>query len=1218
MTPGYLRHLVLVSASAILFSNLHAAENAGKQQQLEQSFAAPTETRKPWCYWYWINDHITREGITKDLEAMARVGIGQAVIGNIYLVGIYGYNEPAGNVKVLTPEWWRMVDHALTEGKRVGVDISMFNSPGWGQAGGPWVKPEDSNRYLAFSELRVMGPQKFIGTVPAPGENFQDVALLAVPMADPASLAEAGAALTSTPAIPEPENMIDGSRETSATIPAGNSSLDITFPEAREIRSLVIQLAKHGWKGDVKVQSELPDGTWQDLGHVNANRWDPNPAVGFLPAGPVSLAIEPTTAKRFRIQFLGVEGAMEISNLLLTPGVWMEQFTEKQLGRIHPGPLTPWKENMWPQQADATGKAFTTGDVIDLSNKMSPDGSFTWDVPPGKWAILRAGMLPTGAKNGPASPEGTGLEVDKLNAGAVRRFFDAYMGKAVSMASASGHESLAYVHSDSWETGPPGWTDDFEKTFEARYGYSPRPWLPVLAGRAVNSRADSDRFLWDYRRHIADRTSSDYAGELRRAANEHGLRFSYENYGHFGFPGEFLQMGKNADTLLGEFWKEGELGTIELRAASSAANIYGKNQVSAEAFTAGGPAFQITPAALKARGDWAFCEGINHFVLHLFIHQPWNDRVPGMNAEFGFEYNRSNTWFENSRSWIDYLRRCGLMLEQGFRVADAAYFIGEDVPKNTGIRDPALPPGRDFDYINSEVLATATVRDGLITLPHGVAYPVLVLPPLDTMRPEVLRAIRNLVLAGATVLGNPPERSPSLENQPKADAEVRQLAGELWGNAAEPLRQVGKGRVARGMSMEQVYALLKLPPDLETTVPILHTHRRDDHKDIYFLTNQASADVSFDATFRIDGKAPEIWDPVHGTIIRPANYDFVDGRVRMPMHLGPTGSAFVVFREGNPAPAAGQRIVALHKDGQAVSTSKSSNNGMEIISAKYGIPGDDARTLDVRETLLKALKSGQRQIPIASFATPSDPAVGVVKTLRAELRVNGASVLLEGTDPETIELPRLPAAPWPAEALVSADGKSTLRIWQPGIYDISLDGGKVRQIDARNLASPLIINGPWQIAFEPARGGPETITFPELMDWTKHELPGIRNYSGKARYHTEFTLSAEVSKQPLMLDLDDVRDLATVTLNGKTFATLWCAPWRLDVTSAVRPGNNILEIQVVNTWNNRLVADHPLPQNERLTFLAAPTVRQTDLLPAGLLGPVKLRAAHVFSLAPSP
>lgn len=1215
MKPRLLASLFF--AALALCSNIHAAEKRSGAKLLEQAFASPTETRKPWCYWYWINDHITREGITKDLEAMARVGIGQAIIGNIYLIGIYGYDEPAGNVKVLTPEWWGMVDHALAEGKRVGVDISMFNSPGWGQAGGPWVKPEDSNRFLAFSELRVKGPQKFSTSLSAPGGHFQDVALLAVPAADPASLEETGAAITCTPAIQGLQNMIDGSRETSATIPAGNSSLDITFSEEREIRSLVIQLAKHGWKGDVKVQAEQADGAWKDLGHVSATRWDPNPAVGFLPAGPVSLAFEPTTAKRFRIQFLDVAGAVEISNILLTPGVWMEQFTEKQLGRIHPGPLTPWKENMWPRQADAASKSFATGDVIDLSNKMLPDGSFTWDVPPGEWAILRAGMLPTGAKNGPASPEGTGLEVDKLNASAVRRFFDAYMGKAVSMARASGHESLAYVHSDSWETGPPGWTDDFEKTFEARYGYSPRPWLPVLAGRAVNSRADSDRFLWDYRRHIADRTSSDYIGELRRAANEHGLRFSYENYGHFGFPGEFLQMGRNADTLLGEFWAVGDLGTIELRAASSAANIYGKNQVSAEAFTAGAPAFQITPAALKARGDWAFCEGINHFVLHLFIHQPWNDRVPGMNAEFGFEYNRGNTWFENSRSWIDYLRRCGLMLEQGFRVADAAYFIGEDVPKNTGIREPALPPGRDFDYINSEVLALATVRDGLITLPHGVAYPVLVLPPLDTMRPEVLRTIRNLVLAGATVLGNPPARSPSLENQPKADAEVRQMAGELWGNAAESLRQLGKGRVARGMSMEQVYARIKLPPDLETTVPILHTHRRDGHNDIYFLTNQSGADVSFDATFRVDGKAPEIRDPVHGTITRPANYNIAEGRVSLPMHLGPAGSAFVVFREGTPVPAAGQRIVALHKDGQAVSTPGSSHGGMEIISAQYGIPGDKARTLDVREALLKALRGGQRQLPVASFATPTDPAAGIVKTLHAELRVDGASVLLEGTDPETIELPRIPAAPWPAEAFFNANGKSILRVWEPGIYDLTLDKGKARQIDARHLSAPLAMNGPWRLAFEPGRGGPEAIIFPELIDWTKHELPGIRNYSGKAHYRTEFNLPADFPKQPLMLDLGDVRDLATVTLNGKPFATLWCPPWRIDVTQAARRGENVLEIEVANTWNNRLIADRDKPQKERLTYIAAPTVRQTDLQPAGLLGPVKLRVAHEFPVAPN-
>ena len=99
-------------------------------------------------------------------------------------------------------------------------------------------------------------------------------------------------------------------------------------------------------------------------------------------------------------------------------------------------------------------------------------------------------------------------------------------------------------------------------------------------------------------------------------------------------------------------------------------------------------------------------------MLHVYIHQPWEDRRPGVNAWFGTEFNRHNTWFDERPTWIDYLRRCCFLLQQGTRVADVAYFIGEDTPKMTGIRQPELPPGRDFDYINAEVIQRQAVGPG--------------------------------------------------------------------------------------------------------------------------------------------------------------------------------------------------------------------------------------------------------------------------------------------------------------------------------------------------------------------------------------------------------------------------------------------------------------------------------------------------------------------------
>ncbi len=403
-------------------------------------------------------------------------------------------------------------------------------------------------------------------------------------------------------------------------------------------------------------------------------------------------------------------------------------------------------------------------------------------MPQGEWVILRMGMSPTGTKNAPASPEGQGLEVDKMNRAAARAHFDAYIGELLRRMPAEDRRAFKHVVADSYEMGSQNWTDGFDARFRAQFGYDPTPWLPVLTGRIVESADASERFLWDMRRMVADGVAYEYVGGLREISNEHGLKLWLENYGHWGFPAEFLQYGGQADQVSGEFWATGDLGSIELRAAASAAHVYGKPIVSAEAFTSG-QRFESTPWSLKPRGDWALTEGINHWVMHVYIHQPWEDRLPGVNAWFSTEFNRHNTWFEQTREWIDYYRRCHYLLQQGAHVADVAYFIGDDTPKMTGVREPELPDGYDYDYINGEVIRERLeVRDGRFVLPDGKSYRVLVLPQLRTMRPEVLQRIVELVRAGGVVLGPRPEQSPSLADWPAADAQVRDSAAELWGD----------------------------------------------------------------------------------------------------------------------------------------------------------------------------------------------------------------------------------------------------------------------------------------------------------------------------------------------------------------------------------------------------------------------------------------------------
>ena len=421
-------------------------------------------------------------------------------------------------------------------------------------------------------------------------------------------------------------------------------------------------------------------------------------------------------------------------------------------------PLPPFDFYTWPQaqEPESADLSIRPETIIDLTGNLRPDGTLEWNVPAGDWIILRSGLVPTGTKNSPAPAEATGLEVDKMNRIALKAHFDAYITPLLNRLSPAERVSWTHVIADSYEAGPQNWTDGFAADFQLRYGYDPLRFLPVMGGRIVGSADQSDRFLWDLRRFVADRIATEYVGGLRDLCHQAGLKLWLENYGHWGFPGEFLQYGGQSDEIGGEFWVGSSLGGVEARAAASSAHTYGKPVVWAEAFT-GGPSFTNTPRDLKNLGDWSFAEGVNQFVLHVYIHQPWEDKKPGVNAWFGTEFNRHNTWFDASKPWIDYLRRCSVMLQTGKHVADVAYYIGEDTPKMTGARNPELPAGYDFDYINSEVIEKfLSVKNGRFVLPDGMSYRLLVLPESATMRPAVLKKIGLLVADGGAVLGPAP------------------------------------------------------------------------------------------------------------------------------------------------------------------------------------------------------------------------------------------------------------------------------------------------------------------------------------------------------------------------------------------------------------------------------------------------------------------------------
>jgi len=1036
---------ILVCLGLLSCNKTETSANHPSFASIEQGFRSIPDSVQTGVYWYWISDNISKEGVERDLEAMKVAGINRAFIGNIGIDGI-----PYGDHKLLSSEWWEVLHAALKKATELNIEIGIFNSPGWSQSGGPWVKSSQAMRYLASSNTIVAGPGRMQLTLPSVGKDEQDVCVIAYPALDK-PVAEKSWAI----------NKKSGQ----------SSSSVLVFDKEATVRTLIYRV-NTPFKTTAKLWVKK-GGKEELLRQFVIDRSNPALNVGFVPYAPVVISLPETFASQFRLE-MSEEGEAA-GNVTLTSSPMMERYPEKSLAKMFQTPLPMWDDYLWEKQpAVSDASLMVSPDAIKNVTEFSKNGVLDWEVPEGKWVIRRMAMLPTGVTNSPAAPEATGPEIDKMSKKHVAFHFDAFIGDILKRIPEADRKTFKVVVQDSYETGGQNWTDDMISVFKERYGYDPVPYLPVLEGTVVGNPDISDRFLWDLRRLIADRVSYDYVGGLRDVCHQHGLTTWLENYGHWGFPGEFLQYGGQSDEIAGEFWSEGSLGDIENRAASSCGHIYGKRRVWAESFTSGGPAFGRYPYQMKQRGDRFFTEGINSSLLHVYIHQPFEDREPGLDAWFGNEFNRKNTWFSQMDVFTGYLKRCNFMLQRGDYVADVAYFIGEDAPKMTGICTPELPAGYSFDYINGEVLLQrASVEDGRIVLPSGMKYRLLVLPQLETMRPEILQKIKELLQAGACVIGPAPKYSPSLSDYPAADRKVQALASELWGDQTESVRTIGKGRLFMpATSLQPVLEALNVKSDMRVNsgTPVLFIHRATDEGDIYFISNQSETPVDINPSFRVAGKLPELWNPLTAEIRLLPEFTCADGVTTVPVRLEGFESSFIIFRKkGTPAKTT-------------------------------------ARNYPVKEVL----------------AT---------------------------------------------------------------------------------------VSSPWQVDFEKGKRGPEeAVTFPALQDWTESTDPSIRYFSGKAIYTNRITLD-ELPQKALYLDLGKVMVMAKVKINGQYVGGVWTTPYRLPVGDFLRKGENLIEVEVVNNWRNRLIGDASLPEKERGTWTNVnPWNADSPLQSSGLIGPVEIQA----------
>ena len=936
---------------------LCTAQTQKTADPLKSGFQNPPNGARPRVWWHWMNGNITREGIKLDLEWMHRVGLGGFQNFDAALATPQVVKE---RLPYMTPEWKNAFKYATTLADQMGMEEAIAGSPGWSESGGPWVPASQGMKKYVWSETPVEGGKPFSGKLPHPPSNtgaFQNLSIHDVIGAPPGAapipefyadsvviayrrapidvpIEALHAKITSSGGSLEAAILSDGDLDHAAKIPipavGAAAWIQYEFPSPQTIRSITFVTKDPDQLAAVFSGISIPEKDLESSDDGLSFREVVKLAGGNAPEHTISFPA--VTAKYFRVTFKrtpppplpswaeGVDPASlgvkigpaptdyEVSELVLHSGARVNRFEEKaafvpELDLY--GFVTPPVA-----ESDAVRKS----DVVDLTSKMHPDGTLDWTPPAGDWVVLRFGYSLLGITNHPATAEATGLEVDKLDHRFVKDYFEKYLDsyKETVGPDLMGAKGIRYVINDSWEAGSQNWTDNMVEQFKKLRGYDPLPWMPVLAGQVVENTEASDRFLWDFRKTIGDLIANEHYGQLEATLHERGMGHYGESHeGGRAFVADGMEVKKFNEVPMSAMWtqtpgvnKEQYGYNADDRESASVSHIYGQNLAAAESMTAGEAPWAWSPATLKPTADQEFLNGINRFVIHESAHQPLVGKgtAPGLTlGPFGQWFNRNETWAEQAGPWIDYLARTSFLLQQGHFGADLIYFYGEDSNLTAifGSKSPDVPAGYGFDYVNADALIhELSVVDGHITTKSGMSYKVLGLDPYSKhMSLPVLRAIYKLAEDGARIAGPKPTDDPSLADD---QAEFRKLSTELFGDGTG-VHKVGKGTVYAGLSLADAFAAMHVAKDFEYTKPesdtrLLFVHRKLADGDLYFVDNRNDRDEIVEASFRVTGKAPELWHADTGAI-EPVSYTIASGRTTLPLHLEPWGTVFVVFRK---------------------------------------------------------------------------------------------------------------------------------------------------------------------------------------------------------------------------------------------------------------------------------------------------------------------------------
>lgn len=796
---------------------LLGACTAPAQEALEKGFKSPPPECRPDCFYQVMGGTITKEGLTKDFEAIAKQGLGGVMLMQMpdQLAGVvsWAFRDHPGKFKVLSDEWFALWNFALGELDRLGLTFSTVPCPGWSHVGGPHVTPDKSGKILVGGYKKLQGPARFEGVISRPPLHYEERKPSLPPFAPPAEVAT--------------------------------------------------------WK---KLKESYGD-FYRDVAVVAfpSDAGEPPPRMQRKGDDPV----------------LG--GKEKIAKLAAIP----------------------------PEK------------IINLTGKMDDQGRLTWDVPEGTWTVVRLGLESYKEPNYPAPVEGAGLECDRMDPQAIHLVFDHYVGRLLREALAKGYKCFKGFDTDSYESVSQDFCADFPEQFKKRMGYDCTPWLPVwLDKRLVIGSSDlTTRFRRDMQQVVSELWMERFYGEIKRFAEANKLQWMIEPY--FKLTIDWRTISSRAHLPGCEFWIQGEAKPDDvirdlIGPAPDSAALYNQPIVWAEAFTsrAESNSWRNDPWLLKPFGDAAFCRGINHFVMHGFVHNPFDNIRPGFSFGYwGSQFSRHLTWWPYSLPWHQYLARCQFMLRQGLPVADVLAYP----PKTEHIASPVLEcaPYKQVVSNDETLLSRVSVKDGRLVLPHGVSYAALAIPPkkpgaFRNVTPQALSRIRDLVKDGATLIGDPvPAHSASMENYPQCDQQLAALIAEIWGEgkiAKQGERQLGKGRVIWGRPLTQSLDQVTSGPDFEFVgIPQFapgklnpsydFVHRHTSEADVYFVANLKDQPLEVSAKFRVTGRRPQLWDAVTGQIRQLPEVKDAGGFTVIPMKFDPRQSFFVVFAAAGQANA---------------------------------------------------------------------------------------------------------------------------------------------------------------------------------------------------------------------------------------------------------------------------------------------------------------------------